>query len=174
MTDTERIVEYFKTHVDDVEDSPIPVYNSACIRHWIAYEDSDIIGVKMRTGISYFLIDILVFVVSIILDTKPVVILNVVYINSNKPIPLTMKYNYDIETIGKSLMSECLRVCSEYFNDPKGFVKVFNKFKQYQPDKMESVIKFIIDHNIIYNLECKAFIMNEYNKYEKKGDELML
>ena len=85
MTDTDRIVEYFRIHVDEDKDSLLSAYNSGCIRRWISFEDEHIIGTKMRSGISYFMIDILIFIVSIILDTKPIQIVDVAYV-ADKPI----------------------------------------------------------------------------------------
>lgn len=173
MTDTDRIVEYFRIHVDEDKDSLLSAYNSGCIRRWISFEDEHIIGTKMRSGISYFMIDILIFIVSIILDTKPIQIVDVAYV-ADKPIIFSTKVSYSIDTLGKASMVECLRICSEGFKDTDGFVKIFDKLKQYQADKIESVVKYIIDNNIVNNVTCKALLMHEYNKYEKSCDDMIL
>lgn len=176
MNDADRIKEYINTHMQDTSETK---FNALLSIH-DDKDDGIYIYQPMLTFYSIrYIVYLILFDISLILDTKPLKELTHSVSDKNKKIPPIYReffvndYPLAIDNMYTRNIADCLTVCADLFNDPDGFMKLIDIFlHKYSKHIMHHVYTIAIQN--IQNIEFKSILLKLINEYEyeynKEGD----
>ena len=167
MNDADRIKDYIYTHMKDNTESK---FNALMSIH-DDKDDGIYIYQHMMTSLySRRIVYLILFDISLIIDTKPLKELIRSISDRNKRIPpiysefFVNDFPLILDDMYTHDMSDCLTVCADLFNDYEGFMKLTDIFlHKYSKNIMYHVYTIALQN--IQNIEFKSILLKLITEY---------